>query len=151
MHCVLVQWIVLGFCLIGSVFVSLFLVERIMQQPIPVSLHFQRQLIGVHGGEPFGDWVGVLDVLLESLLCACYDNLCSSYNPVCKFGCGCFIQQSLWIPWKQFHIFNWCDFEMTPQNPRSVFRGPACLIIGLLSKMIAQNDNNERNKWDHSL
>ena len=68
---------------------SLFLVERIMQQPIPTPLHFRAQ-VGFSGGfsglEPMGYWVGVLCVKFQCLLNAVLNCFCSGGDPICKFG-----------------------------------------------------------------
>ena len=62
---------------------SLFLIIRIMQQPVSMPLHFRSQLCGIWWSEPFGDWVGVLNVVIKGLLDAGFDNLRSSGNPIC--------------------------------------------------------------------
>ena len=70
---------------------SLFLVERIMQQPIPMPLHFWAE-VGFSGGfsglEPMGHWVGVLCVKFQCLLNAVLDGFCSGGDPICEFGGG---------------------------------------------------------------
>ena len=78
-----------GWCLqvfgLVSRFVSLFLVERIMQQPILVPLQFWFQLNGFSWLEPMGDRICVLDVMFQHLLNAVLDDFCSGGDPICKF------------------------------------------------------------------
>ena len=68
-------------------FVSLFLIEGIIQQPIPVPLHFRAQVGGFSWLKPMGDWVGVLDVMFQCLLNAVLNGFSSGGDPIGKF-CG---------------------------------------------------------------
>ena len=71
----------------------------------------------------------MLDILFESSLDAGFDDLTSSgCNPVCQFGCGCFIHQSVQISGKHVMIsgkafvfehneFKNCEFLALQQFP----------------------------------
>ena len=93
----LVRWWVLSLGLIGALFVSLFLIEGITQEPILMPLHFWCQLGGFWWFEPFGGGIGVLGILLGSLVDAALDDFCSGGNPICQFQGGCFMQQCVRI------------------------------------------------------
>ena len=93
MQVVLKHWCGLGFCWVGAMFVPLFLIIRIMQQPIPMPLHFRGHLGGCLWCKPSGYWIGMLIVLPECLFHAMFDDLCSGGNPTCQFCGGCFIEQ----------------------------------------------------------
>ena len=69
-----------------SEFMLLFLIGRIMQQPIPVPLQFRFWLSGFSWLEPMGDRICVLNVMFQCLLNAVLDDFCSGGDPICKFS-----------------------------------------------------------------